>query len=668
MDENSKYQALFFEETDEYLEVLNDRILLLEENPEDTGLIDEIFRAAHTLKGMAATMGYNDMADLTHHMENILELFRDGTMKVSTDVISLIFECLDVLSGIVEDLRSGNTGEADVEDLINRLETAREDRSLGATGKQEATNLVEGISKTDLFVIEEAKKQGYTGYDLLIKVSKDCELKGARAFLVITKLEEFGQIISSFPAVEELQDGNYDESFRLIYLSEDSIEHIEQVVMGNVDIEGVNISMAEEKEVIEKERVEKETKIVKIEEEKEKKDSLKKKSKPVVNSMNQSIRVQIDKLDHFMNLVSELVIYRTRLEDIMSRHDDNKEVVEPLAQVSKITSDLQNLVLSIRMEAVDVVFSRFPRMIRDLAKDLDKDIDLIIEGETTELDRTVVSEIGEPLVHLIRNAADHGIETKSERLAKGKPEQGTINLKAYQEGNRVVILVKDDGKGIDPMVIKESAERKGIDTEGLTDGELVELIFHKGFSTNKDVTSVSGRGVGMDVVKQKISMLGGTIEVLSKKDEGSSFIIKLPLSLLIIQALLVEVGSEIFAVSLELIERVIEVDRSKLVESSVGKLYNLDDETIPILVLSEAFNLEPKGEGEHLILASIDGKRYGVVIDGFIGQQDIVIKELGKTIKNKRDFIGATILGSGDIILIVDIISMINSMKGEKDD
>ena len=395
---------------------------------------------------------------------------------------------------------------------------------------------------------------------------------------------------------------------------------------------------------------------------------MKKKSKPVVNSMNQSIRVQIDKLDHFMNLVSELVIYRTRLEDIMSRHDVNKEVVEPLAQVSKITSDLQNLVLSIRMEAVDVVFSRFPRMIRDLAKDLDKDIDLIIEGETTELDRTVVSEIGEPLVHLIRNAADHGIETKSERLAKGKPEQGTINLKAYQEGNRVVILVKDDGKGIDPMVIKESAERKGIDTEGLTDGELVELIFHKGFSTNKDVTSVSGRGVGMDVVKQKISMLGGTIEVLSKKDEGSSFIIKLPLSLLIIQALLVEVGSEIFAVSLELIERVIEVDRSKLVESSVGKLYNLDDETIPILVLSEAFNLEPKGEGEHLILASIDGKRYGVVIDGFIGQQDIVIKELGKTIKNKRDFIGATILGSGDIILIVDIISMINSMKGEKDD
>ena len=260
MDENSKYQALFFEETDEYLEVLNDRILLLEENPEDTGLIDEIFRAAHTLKGMAATMGYNDMADLTHHMENILELFRDGTMKVSTDVISLIFECLDVLSGIVEDLRSGNTGEADVEDLINRLETAREDRSLGATGKQEATNLVEGISKTDLFVIEEAKKQGYTGYDLLIKVSKDCELKGARAFLVITKLEEFGQIISSFPAVEELQDGNYDESFRLIYLSEDSIEHIEQVVMGNVDIEGVNISMAEEKEVIEKERVEKKLK------------------------------------------------------------------------------------------------------------------------------------------------------------------------------------------------------------------------------------------------------------------------------------------------------------------------------------------------------------------------------------------------------------------------
>lgn len=651
---NDKYQTLFFEESDEYLYILNDRILLLEENPEDNTIIDEIFRAAHTLKGMAATMGYEDMAKLTHNMENVFELFRSNKIKVTTDIISLIFKCLDRLSEIVEDLREGNDGKIDVSDLIKDLKQVGNEDNSSIESKNTLNLKEEELSSSDYLVIEEAEKKGLKAYDILIEVSEDCTLKGPRAFLVVTKLKEVGELLATFPSVQDLEEGEYDNNFRLICLSEENIEKIQEVVENNAEIESVSIKKIEssggKKDNSAKNKI-------------ENRDT--KKSKSVVKTNNQSIRVNLDKLDNFMNLVSELVIYRTRLEDIATRIDSD-EMSEPLAQVSKITSDLQSLVLSIRMEAVNVVFNRFPRMIRDLSQELNKDMNLVIEGENTELDRTVVSELGEPLVHLIRNAADHGIETRDERVKKGKPETGTINLRAFQEGNRVVIQVSDDGSGIDPEVIRKSAEKKSIETEGLSDQELIELIFDKGFSTNTNVTNLSGRGVGMDVVRSKINSLGGTIELSSTVDKGSTFTIKLPLSLLIIQALLIKVGGEIFAISLEIIERVIQVEEEHIKSSHSGEIYVLEEETIPIIRLTERFNLESETRNQHLILVIIDNKRYGILVDDFLGQQDIVIKKLGKSLKNMKDFIGATILGSGDIILIVDIINIINSIKDDE--
>ena len=659
--ENDKYQELFFEESDEYLEILNDRILVLEENPEDSSIIDEIFRSAHTLKGMAATMGYDDMAKLTHSMENVFELFRSHQKKVSTDIINLIFKCLDRLSDIVEDLREGNSGEKDISDLIDELEAVHSDKE--EQPKDMKKNLkTEELSSSDFMVIKEARAKGYEAYDILVEISEDCTLKGPRAFLIVTKLKEVGELLASFPAVEDLQDGEYEDSFRLICLSKDKIERVQSVVENNAEIERVTVKLVEEKKSIKEKKETKDQATVQLK--KNKPVNKNKNKKTSVISNNQSIRVQLDKLDSFMNLVSELVIYRTRLEDINTRIESD-EMTEPLEQVSKITSDLQDLVLSIRMEAVNVVFNRFPRMIRDLSQDLGKSMNLVIEGEDTELDRTVVSELGEPLVHLIRNAADHGIETKEERLRAGKSEVGTINLKAYQEGNKVVIQVKDDGAGINPEKIRRSAEKKGIYTEGLSDQETIELVFNKGFSTNTSVTSVSGRGVGMDVVKQKITSLGGTIDLQSRVGQGSIFTIRLPLSLLIIQALLVRVGGEIFAVSLEIIDRVISVRKEDFKSTHSGEFYIIGEETIPIVRLSERFKLKANNQSGHLLLVVVDSKRYGVLIDDFIGQQDIVIKELGGSLRKMKDFVGATILGSGDIILIVDIINIINSIKDD---
>ena len=366
-----------------------------------------------------------------------------------------------------------------------------------------------------------------------------------------------------------------------------------------------------------------------------------------------------------MNLVSELVIYRTRLEDLSNQYNIT-EINEPLEHVGRITSDLQDLVLKIRMQPVNVVLNRFPRMIRDLSKELNKEIELIIEGEETELDRTVVSELGEPLVHLIRNAADHGIESREERLALGKSEIGLIRLSAYQEGNRVVITVRDDGKGIDPEVIKESAVKKGINTEGLGDRELVQLIFHQGFSTAENVTNVSGRGVGMDVVRQKIASLGGDIQVMSEVNVGTTFLIKLPLTLSIIQALMVSIGEETFALPLGIIERVVKVEPEEIIKSHNSEIYIERGRAIPIIRVNEKLGIESAKDNKHIILITLGEQHYGLLVDDLIGQQEIVIKKLGGTLSKMKEYLGATILGNGDIVLILDVGNLCSNGKGDR--
>lgn len=630
MDDVSKYRELFFEESDEYIQTLNDCLLELEKNPNEINIINEIFRAAHTLKGMAATMGYNTMAELTHHMENVFSLFKNGTIAVDSDIISLLFNCLDKLLEIIEDLRIEKYIEYDIGDLLKALDNiGKGETGTQDTKKSSSKDLNTKIDDTDMMIIQDARDKGFIAYKIIIKLSEDCQLKGARSYLVVNRLESMGEIIHSDPAPEKLEAGEFDLQFQLIYLSKQDKETIFETIDGIAEIDDIVIKEIDS----DLKRKNSETKnfgttIKKLD--------VKNQAKVDSNShghVNQSIRVDLNRLDQFMNLVSELVIYRNRLDDISSRLNVN-EIHSPLEQVTRITSDLQDLVLRIRMQPVSVVFNRFPRMIRDLSKDLGKELDLIIEGEETELDRTVISELGEPLVHLLRNAADHGIESTNDRIVLGKPSTGVIRLTAYQEGNKVIIKVSDDGKGIKP--------------------ENLGKIFEPGFSTVREVTNISGRGVGMDVVKQKIMSLGGTIDVNSELSKGTTFTINLPLTLSIIQSLLIKVGDEIFALPLGIIEKIVEIEYKDIVKSHNDEVYIYRGHAIPVIRLDKKLSLESKDCNKHIIIILLGSQYYGLLVDDLIGQQEIVIKKLGGILKKTKEYIGATILGNGDIILILD--------------
>jgi two-component system chemotaxis sensor kinase CheA len=651
VDDNSKYKELFFEETEEYLQLLNDNMLRIEQNINDLSSLEEMFRAAHSLKGMAATMGYKSMTDLTHRMESLLGLLKSGESFNENNVINLIFRCLDKLTEIVEDLRN-DKDDTYVNDLIEELEEIinRDNQKMITKKESELEEFI--LSDTDENVIKSAYEKGYNAFVIDVTVDDGCLLKGPRAYLVINNLEKTGDVIYTQPDAQSLENGEYDKTFRLILLTKEDIEEIKAKIENISEIENVQVLEIQPNYSSE---INKDVKTEKTQNKKEK-------NKPEAkftssNNLNQSIRVDIQKLDSFMNLVSELVIYRTRLEDVAKRTDIS-DIDEPLSHVARITSELQDLVLKIRMQPVSVVFNRFPRMVRDLSKELNKKINLVIEGEETELDRTVVSELSEPLIHLIRNAADHGIESADKRKALKKPEEGIIKLNAYQEGNRVIIVVSDDGGGINKEAIRETANKKGINTENLTDEDLLQLIFDQGFSTAKEITDVSGRGVGMDVVKQKISSLGGSIEVISEINKGTSFIIKLPLTLSIIQALLVKIGGETFAIPLGIIEKVIKIEEKDILESQLSELYMYREKAVPVVRVNQKLGLNESKENEHLILTLLGDQYYGLIVDELIGQQEIVIKKLNGILGKMKEYLGATILGNGEITLILDVGSI----------
>lgn len=642
MDDINKYRELFFEESDEYIQTLNSSLLELENNPNEKSIIDEIFRAAHTLKGMAATMGYGTMTELTHHMENVFSLFKSNEVSVNSENISLLFKCLDILNEIIEDLREEKYIDYDIGHIINSLDSIGKGTEKKYSNKKENKKYIDmGIDETDMLVITDAKDKGYNGFNIVVTLSDDCQLKGARSYVIINRLEQNGDIIYSYPSPDVLETGNFDNEIKLLYISKldketiyeaiDEIPEIDEIVIEDIDRD---FSKA---------------KAEYVESNKDKAiDTIKNKSKGDLNlhtNMNQSIRVDLSRLDQFMNLVSELVIYRNRLDDISNRLKI-AEINVPLEQVTRITSDLQDLVLKIRMQPISVVFNRFPRMIRDISKELGKDLELIIEGEETELDRTVISELGEPLVHLLRNSADHGIESKEARALLGKPKTGLIKLTAYQEGNKVIITVSDDGKGIKQ--------------------EHLDKIFDQGFSTAKEVTNISGRGVGMDVVKQKIVSLGGTIDVSSEENKGTVFTINLPLTLSIMQSLMIKVGKEVFALPLGIIEKVVEIENKEINKTQNGEIYIYRGQAIPVIRLDKKLSLIFQSDGKHLIIITLGSQYYGLVVDELIGQQEIVIKKLGGLLNNTKEFLGATILGNGNIVLILDASNLCSEGKSDK--
>ncbi|NMM61260.1 chemotaxis protein CheA [Clostridium sp. P21] len=683
--DTSQYMSMFLEESMDNLQTLNESLLQLEQEPENIDKLNEIFRVAHTIKGMAATMGFNEMAELTHKMEDVLSEFREGKLKVTQKVVTVLFKCLDTLEQMVNNISDGVEDEVSIVDIMSELETIKEiadENSEVESNPEKPVNEEKKDSKAvnielneyDINVVKQAEDKGFKPYQLKIFLSENTLLKSARAFLIFKNLEDFGEIIKSVPSTEDIENENFDFEIDLILLSTKEKEEIQNSLMNVSEVDKVNIDDVDVKqEKIRKIEENAKNEDVKAKAQEQKTDiqpkpaatkapskaASKTPHKEVHKKAHQSVRVDLERLDKFMNMVSELVIHRTRLEQISSNYKLN-DLNETLEQVARTTSDLQDLVMKIRMLPVDTVFNRFPRMIRDLSVELDKEMELIIQGSETELDRTVIDEIGEPLIHLLRNAADHGVEPKEERLAKGKSEVGKIRLIAYQEGTKAVIKVEDDGSGVPVDKVKAKAERLGINTEGMSDNDIRNLIFMQGFSTNEQVTDISGRGVGMDVVKTKISALGGTVDLISEKDKGSSFIIRLPLTLQIIQALLVGVGTETMAISLGYIDRVIDYsdDLVKMTNNKEVIIHN--GNVTPLIRLSNKLNINKDSSvKKYIVIVKVGEKTVGLMVDGLFGQKEIVIKPLGKTLQGLKEYIGATILGDGLVTLILDVAALV---------
>ncbi|MCH5341795.1 MAG: chemotaxis protein CheA, partial [Acetatifactor sp.] len=703
------YLEIFLDETKEHLQNLNTRILELESDPENADTINEIFRAAHSLKGMAGTMGYKRMQNLTHDMENVFSEVRNGTIKVLPEMIDVLFQCLDALEEYTDNIQtSADEGTNDNDALIKKLtdilnggsgsdasakEPAAASASVeAATAGNNKWDLVH-LDSSQVAVIKEAQGQGKKVYGINVVVQESCILKAARAFLVFKAVEELGEIIVSDPSAQDVEDEKFDRDFTLLVLSDaeldsiitaaESVSEIERATGALLSLE--NNKNTEPEEVPEPEESPKPE--VKKEEKEEKKpapaevpaaakpaaakpaDNKKPAaSKPVVN---RTVRVDIEKLDALMNLVSELIIAKNSLVSSASQEQAastaaNSSFNEQIEYLESVTTNLHESVMKVRMVPIESVVNKFPRMIRDLSKKLDKKMELYMTGEETELDRTVVDEIGDPLMHLLRNSADHGLESAEVREQRGKPAVGSIYLDAYQDGNNVVIDVRDDGNGIDVEAVKQKAIDRGTITAeqavNMTDKEIIDLLFLPSFSTAKQVTDVSGRGVGLDVVKSKIESLSGEVEVKSKLGEGSTWTIRLPLTLAIIQALMVVVGDEKYAISLGSIQTLEDIPPSNIKLVQNKEVIHLRGNVIPLIRLNEVLDVESKrAEDENLIVVIVKkgDKTAGLVIDELIGQQEIVIKSLGKYVKQCKFISGATILGDGEIALILDANALI---------
>lgn len=675
--DTSQYMSMFLEESMDNLQTLNEALLELEQNSNDADKLNEIFRVAHTIKGMAATMGFSKMTELTHKMEDILTEFRDGRLSVTQDVVTVLFKCLDTLEHMVNNISDGNSEDDDVniDPIISELQkVAKGDvQSIQKDASPSKEDIKEKeidendikLNEYDISVVKQAEDKGFSAYRIDIVLNKDTLLKSARAFLIFKNLEENGEIIKSVPCTEDIESENFDFEINLVFVSTKSDKEIYDTIMGISEIEKVSVKKLDPKE--EENKLNESSKKLNIKE--NLKENLKEQvkranktdssKKEVNHKKHQSVRVELERLDKFMNMVSELVIHRTRLEQISANHKLT-DLNETLEQVARTTSDLQDLVMKIRMLPLDTVFNRFPRMVRDLSVELNKEMELVIEGQDTELDRTVIDEIGEPLIHLIRNAADHGIESKEERIKKGKNPVGKIRLAAYQEGTKAVIKVEDDGKGIDVETIREKAEDMGISTEGMSDADIRNLIFIQGFSTSKKITDISGRGVGMDVVKTKITSLGGTVDMVSEVDKGTSFIIKLPLTLQIIQALLVKVGTETMAISLGYIDRVIDYKDELIKKTNNKEVIIYNGSVTPLIRVNEKLEIEDiKSDKKYIVIVKIGEKSVGLLVDALLGQREIVIKPLGKTLHSLKEYIGATILGDGLVTLILDVAALV---------
>lgn len=696
MDMN-QYLDIFVEESREHLQSLNSSLLELEKDPADKGVLNEIFRVAHTLKGMSGTMGFTRMQRLTHHMEDVLDALRNDRISANSDMVDILFKCLDALENYVNTIVStGDEGNEENKGIVDALADilkkgglpTKSAKSSGRKAKSKPSDekeskevevaqaeaeaaagseigLVE-LNQYDINVIRKALEAGMNVFQIHVEFDKGCLLKSARAFVVFQILEKNSEIIKSVPKVEDIEDEKFDFEFTVVVVTSNDQELFEREINSVAEIAGVHIlpvtaemigvSAEEIQETAEKtggaSRPEAEGVAAQTAQE-----TIKKAQKA-----GKTVRVDIDRLDVLMNLVSELIIIKNGLDNQINAKDSNAWS-ESIEYLERVTTNLHDAVMKVRMVPVEAVFNRFPRMIRDIARELDKDIELKMSGEETELDRTVIDEIGDPLIHILRNSADHGIETREERKRLNKPPVGSIYLRAYQDGNNVVIEVEDDGRGIDVGKVRKKILEKGLETpdivETLSEKEVIDYLFKPNFSTADKITDLSGRGVGLDVVKAKIEALGGTVEVETRMGYGSKFIIRLPLTLAIIQALLVKIGSEKYALPLSSIREIDNIKFSDVKMVRNREVIMLRDMVIPLVRLNEVLEVKdaiPDEKKKYLtvVIVKKGDKLSAFSVDSLIGQQEIVIKSLGKIMQGIKCIAGATILGDGNVALIVD--------------
>ena len=705
----SQYLGIFLDETNEHLQTLSDQLMILENEPENEDTINEIFRAAHSLKGMAGTMGYKRMQTLTHDMENVFSEVRNGKIKVDGHMVDILFQALDALEEYRENISENqDEGTNDNEPIINALQAILNGESASAAPKKEeaaAEAAGEGdaaaqsadasgenkwqdivLHEPEQHVISEAIKNHSKVYGFTVYIQESCILKAARAFLVFKALEELGEIITSEPSTQDIEDEKFDFDFSLYFVTDAPIEKVKEAILSVSEIDHVSGDVIDmDKAKIANEDDEESPAAEQTEEKHDEPaaasaapakttapapaaaagsdskggDAKKGGGKPAVN---RTVRVDIEKLDVLMNLVSELIIAKNSLVSFATSETSHSGFNEQIEYLESVTTNLHESVMKVRMVPIESVVNKFPRMIRDLSKKLDKQMELHMTGEETELDRTVVDEIGDPLMHLLRNSADHGLESLDVRRERGKSDVGQIYLDAYQDGNNVVIEVRDDGNGIDTEAVKKKAIERGTITpeqaETMSEKDIIDLLFLPSFSTAKVVSDVSGRGVGLDVVRSKIGALGGDVSVKTKLGEGSTWTIRLPLTLAIIQALMVVVGGEKYAISLGSIQTIEDVAEDEIKYVEAREVINLRDTVIPIIRLRDILHVEAeKDEKSNMVVIIVKkgDQLAGLVVDELIGQQEIVIKSLGKYINcSSRLISGATILGDGEVALILD--------------
>lgn len=692
----SQYLEIFIDESEEHLQTLSDCIMVLEKEPDNKDTINEVFRAAHSLKGMAGTMGFKRMQHLTHDMENVFQEVRSDRVKVTSGMIDLLFKCLDALEGYLDNIKStSDEGTEDNEVIIKELNDfiAKADGEAEAENKEvsevkEAAPAAtqeekEGQEKIELTeeekkAIREAESNGQHIYAMTVRIQKDCLLKAARAFLVFKAVEDFGQILVYRPSSQDIEDEKFEFDFSFFLASEEETDKIVAAAKAVSEIEKVDAeeihleeylkeaAAQEEQQAKEAATEQKEApaEVPKAAEKKAPAAAAKKQTnaKPVTG---RTVRVDIEKLDALMNQVSELIIAKNSLVSISSNESgeyQNQSFHEQIEYLERITTNLHESVMKVRMVPIESVVNKFPRMIRDLSRKLGKKMELYMTGEDTELDRTVVDQIGDPLQHLLRNSADHGLEDNATRVERGKPEVGSIFLKAFQEGNNVIIEVGDDGNGIDVAAVRDKAVERGVITaeqaENMSQKEIINLLFLPSFSMAKKITDISGRGVGLDVVKSNIEALGGDVEVRTKLGEGTTFIVRLPLTLAIIQALMVEIRDEKYAIALGSIANIESIPVNEIKYVQAQEVIHLRGAVIPLIRLDQVLDMEEKQEEPEnltVVIVKKGDSLAGLVVDNLIGQQEIVIKSLGKYITNNKIISGATILGDGEVALILDV-------------